>query len=420
MLCMMFTSLPSTAYAAGTAITGWNTETPRRIQTLNLNKQGLTGHVVFGSLALLQIINCDGNELTGVDVSGLTKLSILNCDDNPLEFLKLSDSWQLTVENAPGGQVVCTRCSLSSRLVQLTAVPGSGYEWKQWVVKDKTGLSENALKQANISFFLNEVCSVKPVYTNQLLIPLVDAVEQSVYTLPAAKAETEAMLKESLAEQINLLPELQEAGILVNAADIEVTSFTPGIGGTKENPNGTAGSFAFRVTITKDGVCSEAVADGSITVVKIPGAVAIGDDEYPTLEAAFEAAGDGDTVVLRGDIDLKNDSVWLTGKSRVVALDLCGFTVSNSGTVIELGSANHLTVTDSSAAKSGLIHSTGGHAISANGGNILTIEGGTLRTTGTYKHTIDVWGADVALIVNGGVVEAMEQDGLWERARFKR
>ena len=73
--------------------------------------------------------------------------------------------------------------------------------------------------------------------------------ENADFTFSQENGNTQEELLTSLLEYINTL--LEGTGITVTANDITISSFTPATAGTENNPDGTAGSFTFTVTLKK-------------------------------------------------------------------------------------------------------------------------------------------------------------------------
>lgn len=68
----------------------WTTVAPRRVRTLTMYYQGLTGKVYLGALPSLDTLVIAGNKITQLDLTGSTALKQLRCDDNLLTSLDLS------------------------------------------------------------------------------------------------------------------------------------------------------------------------------------------------------------------------------------------------------------------------------------------------------------------------------------------
>ncbi|WP_278287073.1 S-layer homology domain-containing protein [Clostridium sp. AM58-1XD] len=83
------------------------------------------------------------------------------------------------------------------------------------------------------------------------------------YTAAQATAVDAAAVKNWLAGEIAALPDLSATGVVIG--EITVTSFTPATAGNAGKPNGTNGSFAFTVALSKGSGTGQAAGTGSIT-----------------------------------------------------------------------------------------------------------------------------------------------------------
>src|SRR5699024_5085885 len=98
--------------------------------------------------------------------------------------------------------------------------------------------------------------------------------------------------------------------------------------------------------------------EGNIIYTVVEAVAQIGDTGYATLEAAIEAAANGDTGKLLADVTMKDGILLDKGSGVAITLDLNGFTytvqeganVNNRGFKINSGTLN---VIDSSEGKTG-------------------------------------------------------------------
>ncbi|HHT24505.1 MAG TPA: hypothetical protein GXZ76_03155 [Clostridiaceae bacterium] len=74
----------------------WKGGTPKRVSSLNLWGENLTGSLNVSGLPALTYLDCRFNELTGLDLSGLPALTALNCSFNQLTGLDVSSLTALT------------------------------------------------------------------------------------------------------------------------------------------------------------------------------------------------------------------------------------------------------------------------------------------------------------------------------------
>lgn len=142
---------------------------------------------------------------------------------------------------------------------------------------------------------------------------------------------------------------------------------------------------------------------------------AIGAIGYETLEAALAAAKDGETVKLLADV---TESVTIAA-DRTLTLDLNGKTLSAGKASEALTVTGHLTIDDTSAAKSGRVVGDGRYAVYMNNrtahvgesvvGGSLTLNAGSLEgaTYGVYIRA-----NQAAFTMNGGKVSATQEESI--------
>ncbi len=200
-------------------------------------------------------------------------------------------------------------------------------------------------------------------------------------------------------------------------------------GGTLKSTGGTGGktsgvAFYYGVIInegkvffTDDGTQSfsgplELNADQKAAIAGkflTPYPVAIGENFYPTIQDAIDAANPEDTIKLLTDVETYSRVTV----SKNCILDLNGHTIDASRikeetkTVIKILSTGNLTLNDSSEAKTGLI--TGGSAPSGNGGGVyangdFTMNGGTISGNRARDYGGGVYVARGTFTMNGGKI----------------
>lgn len=142
---------------------------------------------------------------------------------------------------------------------------------------------------------------------------------------------------------------------------------------------------------------------------------AIGAVGYETLEAALAAAKDGETVKLLADV---TESVTIAA-DRTLTLDLNGKMLSAGKASEALTVTGHLTIDDTSAAKSGRVVGDGRYAVYMNNrtahvgeaavGGSLTLNAGSLEgaTYGVY-----ILANQAAFTMNGGKVSATQAESI--------
>lgn len=142
---------------------------------------------------------------------------------------------------------------------------------------------------------------------------------------------------------------------------------------------------------------------------------AIGAIDYATLADAIAAAKDGETVKLLADV---TESVTIAA-DRTLTLDLNGKTLSAGKASEALTVTGHLTIDDTSAAKSGRVVGDGRYAVYMNNrtahvgeaavGGSLTLNAGLLEgaTYGVY-----ILANQAAFTMNGGKVSATQAESI--------
>ena len=155
--------------------------------------------------------------------------------------------------------------------------------------------------------------------------------------------------------------------------------------------------------------------DGTYGVKAGAYVAAIGTTGYETLEAALVAAKDGETVKLLADV---TESVTIAA-DRTLTLDLNGKTLSAGKASEALTVTGHLTIDDTSAAKSGRVVGDGRYAVYMNNrtahvgeaavGGSLTLNAGSLEgaTYGVY-----ILANQAAFTMNGGKVSATQAESI--------
>ena len=99
----------------------------------------------------------------------------------------------------------------------------------------------------------------------------------------------------------------------------------------------------------------------------------------PDLQAKIDAAADNATITLDSDTTI-TETLVITGKTLTLDLNGCTLRMTGTGSVLKVSGRATLTITDSSAAKSGTI--TGGNAEDGDGGGVYVKAYATLEMTG--------------------------------------
>jgi len=177
--------------------------------------------------------------------------------------------------------------------------------------------------------------------------------------------------------------------------------------------------FTGTIEVVNASELSAEIVDGKLTLVEaaVTAVAQIGTTTYPSIQAAVDAAADGDTVVLLDNITLTDDDIFMAGSHKVMAnvenkaitLDMNGKTITvdyNGGqyliAVIRVADGASLTVTGN-----------GGIVIPDNGINVaymfwkagttgaLTIENGTYHMDDAGDSMVYTNGDEI-VTVNGG------------------
>lgn len=158
----------------------------------------------------------------------------------------------------------------------------------------------------------------------------------------------------------------------INGVGIQIS------GGTFEN--------SFPAEYLAENVALKEQADGTFKVDEDTPVAKIGEDTYPTLEAAVKAAVSGSTITLLEDVYLGE---MLTLDKAGVKLDLKGHTISASVDFVD--PTPNATNNDN-------------HLIDVTAGGV-TITNGTLKAGTLNNHTLNIWN------VNGVTLEKVTLDG---------
>lgn len=155
--------------------------------------------------------------------------------------------------------------------------------------------------------------------------------------------------------------------------------------------------------------------DGTYGVKAGAYVAAIGTTGYETLEAALAAAKDGETVKLLADV---TESVTIAA-DRTLTLDLNGKMLSAGKASEALTVTGHLTIDDTSAAKSGRVVGDGRYAVYMNNrtahvgeaavGGSLTLNAGSLEGA---THGVYILANQAAFTMNGGKVSATQAESI--------
>ena len=165
------------------------------------------------------------------------------------------------------------------------------------------------------------------------------AIEGGTYSVAQSDAGTEDALKAALARQINALSGMSATSITVSASNITVSSFNAATAGDAGAPDGTNGSFAFTVALSK-GAASDTTTskDGTITATAYTG-----QTDVQAVAAAKSAIEGGTYSVAQATANSADDvKTWLaTTINNLSGMSTTDVTVQ----------ANNITVSDFIAAQ---------------------------------------------------------------------
>ncbi|MBQ3557126.1 MAG: hypothetical protein IJA11_04960, partial [Oscillospiraceae bacterium] len=201
----------------------------------------------------------------------------------------------------------------------------------------------------------------------------------------------------SLADTASLEAEkIAGAGtVIIDAADMTA--------GNIATITGDASDFTGTFEVINNDTLDAEIVDGKIvltekTVAEVNGV------KYTDLQAAIDAAGEGDTVTLLADVALSDTVKILADKT--VTLDLNGKTIDGTGNVrIALMSYGDLTLKDSSAEQTGVIKAgigTAGNAVNICAGS-FTMESGSIYS---LNNAILIDEEDAVVNIKGGKITA--------------
>ena len=184
---------------------------------------------------------------------------------------------------------------------------------------------------------------------------------------------------------------ISAGGAIVNKGTLNIEGGSFGANTIKNEDNGviniTGGEFKDNLSdFVPDGYDVENNEDGSYTVTESEPVAEIGDVQYTTLQAAFDAVVGETTITLLRDATFKNTSVLAEGKAAT--LDLNGKTLAHADETNKYALNNHGTLTIKDSKGNGSINSRGIYNGYGNGGeNVatakLTIVNGTFNAKGT-------------------------------------
>ena len=149
----------------------------------------------------------------------------------------------------------------------------------------------------------------------------------------------------------------------------------------------------------QDGVIT--LTDDSAQGIAGPAVARIGNATYPSLELAFSAANNGDTVAVVGDVSDSSSQVEITNKA--VVLDLAGHTLTSTTAWTPItvnGAGAKLTIVDSSSSGAGTLVSTNADPVIQVTHGELDFQSGTIRALDSWRSTNQagesaLFGADV-------------------------
>ncbi len=204
---------------------------------------------------------------------------------------------------------------------------------------------------------------------------------------------------------LTLMPVTAKAHTTLGASG-EITNYAPLEETAKTVMTGTAiEDLKLPETLTAT-VGEPAFATRGIQLLAIEAGdvAAIGETGYATLEEAFDAVTDGQTIELLKDINL-TDSVTIASTKSFI-LNLNGRTISQSGTdkpaILINASGATLTIEDSAGGGAVSASGLGARAIECYNGNLI-MNGGTIHSQ--FANTVFVSSGGTATI-NGGTISS--------------
>ena len=199
-----------------------------------------------------------------------------------------------------------------------------------------------------------------------------------------------------------------EGNVITVAGAIAATNFLDG--STNVNANTIKVKAEYADELLAEGYATTA-DDNGLVEVSGPAVAKIGETGYATLQEAFNAATEGQTVTVINDVELENTLTIAAGK--VVTLDLNGKTI-NTAWKDESAEKHHyafenkgtLTITDNSAEAKGVINARGNYNYGT-----LTLEKGTINAidhNGSYGVQNRVGSK---FTMNGGLIATTYENG---------
>lgn len=145
---------------------------------------------------------------------------------------------------------------------------------------------------------------------------------------------------------------------------------------------------------------------------------AIDDTGYATLQEAFDAVADGETIQLLKDIDLTNTVTIESGSTKSFILDLNGKTLNGGSAIAIQHNGGTLTVDDTEGGGK-VTSNVGDGTIHLNGGSLVIISG-TVENTNTSNSCAAVSNINSgSVLVEGGLVDGGKGTGIYNDSTGK-
>ena len=218
--------------------------------------------------------------------------------------------YSITVNSSENGTVSANKSAdVANATITLTVTPTSAiYELNTLIVKDANGNTiTTTLSGTNYTFTLPSsnvtVTATFKKTANQLAVETAQSLINALSSVSVAQAtaNSEAIVKTWLAEQINSLNGMSGTGITVITDNIVISNFHAAVAGTQTTPAGTPGSFSFTVSLTKGNSSATTTSkNGTITPTGYAGtySITVQGTTNGTVTANPTAASSNGTVTL--------------------------------------------------------------------------------------------------------------------------
>ena len=316
-------------------------------------------------------------------------------------------NYTITIEPTVNGTVTPSQTNtIAGATILLTIVPAQGYDL-DIISSYKTGDQDTIVPLAVIGSsreftmpaFDVTVYATFSKTADQIAVEAAKTAIENMNnpTVGMSTANTEAVVKAWLAQQINALQGVSGNGFVVTVSNITVSSFTAAIAGTSGNITGTNGSFTFTVSLSKSG-------STTVTTSAKNGVITTTSFDAPLYSIYFDAMSNGEITVAH-DYAAEGETVTLTivpdqGYELETLTVTPSVTIAGSGlTRTFVMPANYLIFSASFSKTQELLETEALEAVAA------AIEGGSFRIaqgTGNTEATVRTWLVNTLRIMFGG------------------